>query len=57
MKKEAHTTIVQFLYITFRIGGENKLESTYTVSYNEIEQKVITQANEYHMVKAYTPWV
>ena len=27
----------------------------YTVSYDEIKQKVITQANDYHRVKAYTP--
>ena len=26
-----------------------------TVSYDEIKQKVITQANDYHRVKAYTP--
>ena len=26
-----------------------------TVSYDEIKQKVITQANNYHRVKAYTP--
>ena len=26
----------------------------YTVSYDEIKQKVITQANSYHRVKAYT---
>ena len=28
---------------------------TATVSYDEIKQKVITQANDYHRVKAYTP--
>ena len=27
----------------------------YTASYDEIKQKVITQANDYHRVKAYTP--
>ena len=26
-----------------------------TVSYDEIKQKVITQAKDYHRVKAYTP--
>ena len=26
-----------------------------TASYGEIKQKVITQANDYHRVKAYTP--
>ena len=26
-----------------------------TVSYDEVKQKVITQANDYHRVKAYTP--
>ena len=26
-----------------------------TVSYDEIKQKVITQANDYHRVKAYNP--
>ena len=26
-----------------------------TVSYDEIKQKVITQANDHHRVKAYTP--
>ena len=26
-----------------------------TVSYDEIKQKVVTQANDYHRVKAYTP--
>ena len=26
-----------------------------TVSYDEIKQKVITQANDFHRVKAYTP--
>ena len=26
-----------------------------TVSYDEIKQKVITQANDYYRVKAYTP--
>ena len=26
-----------------------------TVSYDEIKQKVITQANDYHRVKAYAP--
>ena len=26
-----------------------------TVSYDEIKKKVITQANDYHRVKAYTP--
>ena len=26
-----------------------------TVCYDEIKQKVITQANDYHRVKAYTP--
>ena len=29
--------------------------SQVTVSYGEIKQKVITQANDYHRVKAYTP--
>ena len=30
-------------------------EYTITASYDEIKQKVITQANDYHRVKAYTP--
>ena len=32
-----------------------KSEKDDTVSYDEIKQKVITQANDYHRVKAYTP--
>ena len=33
----------------------NKWEKHNTVSFDEIKQKVITQANDYHRVKAYTP--
>ena len=32
-----------------------KIQFFHTVSYDEIKQKVITQANDYHRVKAYTP--
>ena len=35
------------------VSKQNK--SPGTVSYDEIKQKVITQANDYHRVKAYTP--
>ena len=28
---------------------------SFTAYYDEIKQKVITQANDYHRVKAYTP--
>ena len=32
-----------------------KTDQLTTVSYDEIKQKLITQANDYHRVKAYTP--
>ena len=38
-----------FVYVIFL------MTMPYTVSYDEIKQKVITQANDHHRVKAYTP--
>ena len=38
-----------------RVEDEKKEGGYITVSYDEIKQKVITQANDYHRVKAYTP--
>ena len=35
--------------------SSKKRTNEFTVSYDEIKQKVITQANDYHRVKAYTP--
>ena len=37
------------------IGCNYSFQTGVTVSYDEIKQKVITQANNYHRVKAYTP--
>ena len=35
--------------------AEKNSNACTTVCYDEIKQKVITQANDYHRVKAYTP--
>ena len=44
--------LVQIKLDNIRVWFNNKGN---TVSYDEIKQKVITQANDYHRVKAYTP--
>ena len=45
------------MYYILKSGTFKEWTNTYqdTVSYDEIKQKVITQANDYHRMKAYTP--
>ena len=38
-----------------RTNGRTEVDIEATASYDEIKQKVITQADDYHRVKAYTP--